>query len=597
MKNCRLLLPSVILVSFLVGAISSKAVTLTVSVTNDTGAGSFREALTAAAALTGTNTIAFAIPGTGPHTIRPATALPTVTIPFNATNRLIIDGYTQTNASPNSLTNGNNADLRIVLNGTNAGPSNIDGLRIAGSHITIRGLVINSFSRNGISKLGIGFVSDISVEGCFIGTDASGTNAVGNGFDGIALNEVNDCVIGGDTPDKRNVISGNTGNGILVDDDDNTVIQGNFIGTDKSGTQALGNGGHGILLNFGSQNGIVGGSTPGAGNVICANGSASAGFNFYHGVTVDANNSRIQGNFIGLDANGNNLIGNYRNGVSVELANSNSIGGINPGEGNVIAGNGWNGVSVVSFGNDGFTNAILGNSIYANANTNLYTGPMQSFLVGIELYGDDPDGVTPNDGCDTDTDGGNHLQNYPVLSNSVSDSVSVTISGSLNSASNTTYLLEFFASSQNGSSSLREGETFIGRTNQNGGANCANDFSFTFPVAVADGKLITATASRVVTNNLYETSEFSGAITNVGPAAPLTLTIISNVVQGVDLCLTWIASGGATNYVQSATTVTGIFNNISGPIVLPSAPQITTNYCDSGVLTNSAARFYRILMQ
>src|SRR6266436_9118043 len=90
--------------------------TFTVTNTNDSGAGSLRQAILDANNNPGLDTIAFNIPGPGVRTISPTSALPTVTDP------VIIDGYTQPGASPNTLASGDNAVLKIVLDGTNAGP-------------------------------------------------------------------------------------------------------------------------------------------------------------------------------------------------------------------------------------------------------------------------------------------------------------------------------------------------------------------------------------------------------------------------------------------------------------------------------------------
>src|SRR5205823_6177876 len=128
--------------------------------TNDSGAGSLRQAITDANANTGTDTIAFNIAGAGVHTITPTTALPVITAP------VIIDGYTQPGASMNTLANGDNAVLLIELDGTNAGGV-ISGLTITAGSSTVRGLVINRFTNHGIDLQTNG---GNVVTGNFIGT-------------------------------------------------------------------------------------------------------------------------------------------------------------------------------------------------------------------------------------------------------------------------------------------------------------------------------------------------------------------------------------------------------------------------------------------
>src|SRR5437016_5283227 len=90
--------------------------TFTVLNTDDSGPGSLRQAITDANATPnagGADQIHFNISGAGVHTISPASALPAITDP------VVINGYTQPGASPNTLNIGDNAVVLIELNGTN----------------------------------------------------------------------------------------------------------------------------------------------------------------------------------------------------------------------------------------------------------------------------------------------------------------------------------------------------------------------------------------------------------------------------------------------------------------------------------------------
>src|SRR5215510_8342179 len=210
MKPQRFIRLGLVTVLWLAGPLAVSAINILVNNTNDIGAGSLRAAITGANATPGTNAIVFAIPGPGPHTIRPLTRLPNLAPPSGLTNRLIIDGYTQPNSSSNTLPNGNNAALMIELDGSLAG-ANADGLTIAGSRITIRGLVINGFSRHGIVKFDNSGTQTLNfIEGCFIGTDVTGTNVSrGNRGNCLDIDEATSLSIGGFGPVPRNVISGN----------------------------------------------------------------------------------------------------------------------------------------------------------------------------------------------------------------------------------------------------------------------------------------------------------------------------------------------------------------------------------------------------
>jgi hypothetical protein len=509
--------------------------TFTVTNTNDSGAGSLRQAITDANNHAGLDTIGFDIPGGGVHTITPASGLPPIMDP------VVIDGYTQPGASQNTLTNGDNAVLLIVLNATAAGVGlNITG---PGSGSTVRGLVINRGS-DGIQLTSIAI--NCTIEGNFIGTDATGKNGLGN-LRGIANFGCDNLLIGGTTPAARNIVSANSGIGVLVSSANNNTIQGNFIGTDVTGTNALGNGTEGIEITGGVASGnLVGGTTAAASNIISGNiddgvvisagpgqqvssnavqgnfigtdvtgtkalgnldgvqlsangnntvgGTATGSRNIISGNNRDGvlmegpeTDSVVQGNFIGTDVTGANALGNATDGVVITGAVNSSIGGTVAGEGNVIAHNGAVGVEL----DGGVNNAILGNSIFDNAG------------LGIDLGGD---GVTPNDDGDAD-DGANHLQNFPVL-HSVSNSGGMTnIAGTLNSIPNKTYRIEFFASETVDPSGNGEGQIFLGSTNPTTDASGNVSFNVSFP-QIAAGQRVTATATDPDGN----TSEFSAAI-------------------------------------------------------------------------------------
>ncbi len=154
---------------------------LTVTSTNDSGAGSLRDALMTANGNGETDIIKFNIPGSGIHTITPATPLPVIT------EALTIDGMTQSGATSTSPT--------IELNGTSAGTS-ANGLDITAGNSTIRGLIINRFDASGIK---ISNTGGNLLEGNFIGVNSTGTTPAANKFDGITILNSPNNTIGGTT--------------------------------------------------------------------------------------------------------------------------------------------------------------------------------------------------------------------------------------------------------------------------------------------------------------------------------------------------------------------------------------------------------------
>src|SRR5262249_22260197 len=144
----------------------------------------------------------------------------------------------------------------------------------------------------------------------------TGVLALGNINDGVQVAGTGNT-IGGTTAAARNVVSGNRGAGIAVGGS-GTIVQGNYIGTDVSGSVALGNQVNGVRV-IGS-GGTIGGTAAGAGNVISGNGR--------NGIEIDAPNNTVQGNLIGTDVGGTRALGNAAVGVLIAFASNNLIGGV-----------------------------------------------------------------------------------------------------------------------------------------------------------------------------------------------------------------------------------------------------------------------------
>ncbi len=523
-----------------------------------TGSCTLRAAIEQANGLAGTDTINFSIGATAPQTISPLMPLPEIL------EAVTIDGFSQPGSSPNTSTTGLNTVVGIVLNGSGAG-AGADGLVIRNGSTTVRGLAINNFSNDGIVFLEN---SDFNtVVGCFIGTDATGTVDAGNASDGIEsrvliITRVPDNnIIGGTNPEDRNLISGNNANGINFLFGGGNTIRGNIIGLNAAGTSALGNGGNGALADTGN---TVGGTAAGARNIISGNG------NF--GLSLDDNNL-VQGNYIGTDVSGTVDLGNSQDGIFMNVSSGNTIGGSAAGAGNLISGNNNDGIQISTSGAntvqgnligtqaDGVTclgnsghgvhlfagganNATIGGTAAGEGNTiacnsldgvsiapsagasNMISGNSihSNGGLGIDLGSD---GITLNDAGDGDT-GPNNLQNYPVIDIAVMSSTRVI--GSLNSTPSTMFRLEFFNSAAADPSGSGEGATFIGSFNVT--TDAAGDVSYDHTFAsftAAVGSFISATATDLSTN---DTSEFSGSRQVTAPTA--AAVVISGRVLRAD---------------------------------------------------------------
>ncbi len=213
---------------------------------------------------------------------------------------------------------GNSSGIMII--GTNSQPAsgNVIGGETPGDRNVISGNLDGVFLDT--------FASMNTVKGNYIGTDATGTIDLGNGGNGVAIFGT-DNTVGGTATGAGNLISGN-GQGVYIHFQPpagGNVIQGNYIGTDATGSVALGNSEYGVLLQ--GQNNLLGGSTAGARNVISSN---------ENGVLVVGPHT-IQGNYIGTNAAGNGALGNLQLGVYV--LGPAVIGGAIAGAGNVISGN------------------------------------------------------------------------------------------------------------------------------------------------------------------------------------------------------------------------------------------------------------------
>ena len=333
----------------LAGSWMAMGTTYSVINTNDSGTGSLRQAIMDANVNTGLNSIQFQIPGTGPFTINPQSTYPPITQP------VVINGTTQTGYSGIPL---------IQINGAGIG-ANGDGLNIAGGGSTISGLAIYRCKRDGIRISGLG---NSTVQACYLGTDATGTKALGNQEAGIYIYRSSTNLIGGTTSAQRNVISANS-HGIYIDDGNpppsgnGNMVLGNYIGTTASGTAILGNTNNGVYI-ISAPGNFIGGTAPGSGNLISGN--------FLSGVYISGSSAYsnvVAGNLIGTDVTGTVILSNRLDGVTLYGASTNWIGGTAAGARNIISGNNARGILIINASTVTATaNVVQGNYIGTDIN-------------------------------------------------------------------------------------------------------------------------------------------------------------------------------------------------------------------------------------
>jgi CSLREA domain-containing protein len=288
-------------------------------------------------------------------------------------------------------------------NGDNSGFFYEAGVVIHGSEITIGGTSAtdgNVISGNSVGVLLTPFSSDTTIAGNYIGTDVSGTADLGNSGPGILVLSADDTIIGGASAGARNIISGNV-SGIRLDLEgvnisERTIITGNYIGTDVSGSVGLGNSSNGVRIQ-GADATTIGGASAGTRNVISGNGNSGVYLDTSAGGTPDL--TTIAGNYIGTNASGTGSIWNAAGGIELGGAQNSCVGGIivgsvctpTSGAGNVISGNIGSGITASVLGSSG---AIIGNYIGTNAAGTAILGNTGSGIDAVRLSGSTIGGTT-----------------------------------------------------------------------------------------------------------------------------------------------------------------------------------------------------------
>jgi hypothetical protein len=529
--------------------------TFTVLNTDDSGAGSLRQAILNANAAMGASEIAFDIASSGTQTISPVTPLPSLG------NSITLDATTEPGFGGTPI---------VVLSGKNLTGST--GLKVTGNNDVVRGLSFANFENGFVSV-----TTPLAIDGN--NNIISGNFLVNEGSSGLTV-DGSDNTIGGTTAAARNVISGDT-IGVDILGGSGNVVEGNFIGTDPTGTQALSNSMAGVSISGPSTNDTIGGTAPGAGNLISGNNAAVA-----TGIEISGSSGDVvQGNLIGTDVTGTKALGNGT-GVQLSASPNCTIGGTTTAARNVISANDEVNISIVSLtsstpttndiveGNfigtqsDGQSplpeasagidigtsqNAILNNTLAFNGIHNVDSfqtvGPaihieagngnrisqnvmFDNGTTGIQLG---PNVYTPN-GVNPGT-GPNNSQNFPNITSATDSGSQTVIKGTLNSQASTTYTLEFYAASDLDAGGSVEGRTLLGSMSVTTDAKGNAAFTFTGPAN--PGPFYTATA----TDPSGNTSEFWQ------PNRPVP-SITSVVAKSIHL-------GAIVGYDLVSVTITG----------------------------------------
>ena len=351
------------------------------------------------------------------------------------------------------------------------------------------------------------------VQGNFIGTDYTGTKDLGNVGRGMEMtNGAHDNIVGGDRGSQKNVISGNDagGVGIYSGSHDNQVM-GNYIGLTADGSATLGNTGVGVMLtDQAGANNIIGGRR--AGNIISGNGQ---------GVVLSSGTgpTLVQGNYIGTDVTGTKDLGNATDGIYVG-SSANQIGGRKSGTGNLISGNNGDGVRINKCHGNLVRRNIIGVSAAGSAMGNVKNGVLMMYVDdspvrantiahngenGVRVTSGNRDAIVLNSIYSNTQEGISLSTNVsgPTITSAQNSGTKTVIKGSVTGKASTKVYVELYSTT----SSDTEGKTLLGTITVKTNASGKATFELDVDKLVA-GTYVTAT----VTSADGATSEFAKAV-------------------------------------------------------------------------------------
>jgi hypothetical protein len=503
-----------------------------------------------------------------------------------------------------------------------------NGIIIGGMTSGTRNVISNN-QGDGIYIHGTGPTNN-TIEGNYIGTNAAGTKPLGNGANGVAISgdgttEV--ATIGGDWAAMGNVISGNHGSGISIDNtghaSNSITITSNYIGVSADGKSAMGNDQDGVFIN--GTRPIIG--KAGAGNVISANGSTNTDLLLSSGialenvtlVSVTDPGIYVNANSIGTNAAGTAALGNKGDGIYAVNGYFMVLGELGNANRNIISGNGHNGLTLQTFGDAAVVNDFIG--VLADGKTaagNKFDGVLadgispynsigganagdiiaNSGFYGVELVGTSAgvpadnlisqNSIYNNGSLGISIEGdANFNPALPVISSAVYDSQSVTVTGTLSRVPNTV-VLEFFANDKPDASGFGQGRQYLGSLSVTPDLNGNASFKTTLNVSIGSNLYISATAT---SPGVYpgDTSAFAKTIKAAPnlPAQPGNLKAVAN--SPTQITLTWADnSNNETGFeVQRSTS-----SSFTSPSTFNVAANATT-YVDK-TASPSTTYYYRV---
>ena len=482
-----------------------------------------------------------------------------------------------------------------------------------------------------VGSLDISFVtgaqgsgSNNLVQGNLIGTNAAGSAGliltIQDSGATLALGDVyitdagNSNTIGGTTPAARNIISGNGFNpGVaLTAAAYSNIIEGNYIGTDITGTMPLPDD-IGVYVGVDSNvpneasagANTIGGIVPGAGNLI--SGNRLDGIQMLGDTIVNANGviagDEVLGNMIGTDVTGGNPLGNGRNGIQVlalaggAVTYSSFIGNLAGTAGNVIAFNRANGVLINvgnAAGNAALNNHVIGNSIYSNQGAGVMVASgTQNEISRNSIYSNGNLGIALGTGganintpCSSNPSSGgpNNLLNAPVLTSSggtgttyitatATDSLgdtsqfsnaigvsggTVSVAGTYTGVPNTTLTIEFFTSPVPDPSGYGQGQTYIGSQTVSTNASCAATISGNFTLTDADvGTTLELNLSPLLIGYVVGQYQYISAVTNSGALTAHNVVYTETLSSNLSIGTVTTPIGGCSVSGQTVTCMLG----------------------------------------